>query len=77
MLDEAQKHGKSTTGVSVAFGKGDDVCTGDLIKRNQNSEMKKAVKLSKRELNPNLVSLIETGEFNMRYDKMTIKVCRE
>ena len=43
MLGEAQKHGRSTTGVSVAFGKGDDVCTGDLTKRNQNSEKKKAV----------------------------------
>ena len=72
-----RRKSKSTTGVSVAFGKGDDVCTGDLTKRNQNSEMKKAVKLSKRELNPNMVSLIETGEFNMMYDKMTIKVCRE
>ena len=43
MLGEAQKHGRSTTGVSVAFGKGDDVCAGDLTKRNQNSEKKKAV----------------------------------
>ena len=41
MLGEAQNHGRSTTGVSVAFGKGDDVCTGDLTKRNQNSVLLK------------------------------------
>ncbi|CAH3022717.1 unnamed protein product [Porites evermanni] len=56
---EAEKYGVSCVNVAIAFGNGSECSTSDLTKRSPKSEMKKGIKLPKRELNNSLVALID------------------
>lgn len=58
---EAEKYGASCVDVAIAFENGSECSTSDLKKRSPKSEMKKGIKLPKRELNSNLVALIDAG----------------
>lgn len=56
-----RSNGVSCVNVAIAFGNGGECSTSDLTKRSPKSEMKKGIKLPKRELNSSLVALIDAG----------------